>query len=148
MVNGRNLPLVRRLSVMAFWTWAKALEDTFDGANRRNLRRFIVPRDENQANSSAVDLNVLRGGNHLAVEQQSTVSSETDYYYMAGKHADDEKEEREERKELVRIDTCAVFYKLSAGTGVPHSFVGFIRQWPALPRVVVSALFILMRSFS
>jgi len=26
---------------MIFWTWAKGLEDEFDGSNRRNLRHFI-----------------------------------------------------------------------------------------------------------
>ncbi len=44
----------------------------------------------------------------------------------------------EEKKELARISSCAIFHKLTPGKGVPHSFVGFIRQWPALPNVVVS----------
>lgn len=38
---------------------------------------------------------------------------------------------------LARIQTCAVFHKLTVGRGVPHSFIGFLRQWPALPRVVI-----------
>ncbi len=46
----------------------------------------------------------------------------------------------EERKELVRINTCAIFHKLTPGRGVPHSFIGFIRQWPSLPRLVVRRL--------
>ena len=46
----------------------------------------------------------------------------------------------EEKRELVRIETCAVFHKLTPGPGVPHSFIGFVRQWPSLPRVVVSIL--------
>lgn len=59
---------------------------------------------------------------------------------------------------LARIPTCAVFHKFTTGRGVPHSFVsaylfssclllvltacflGFFRQWPALPRVVVRLL--------
>lgn len=41
------------------------------------------------------------------------------------------------RLPLVRLPTCAVFHKLTAGRGVPHTFYGFLRQWPALPRVVV-----------
>ena len=45
----------------------------------------------------------------------------------------------EERRPLVRVSSCAVFHKLTPGSGVPHSFVGFVRQWPALPRVVVSS---------
>ena len=52
--------------------------------------------------------------------------------------AEGEGEVVEEKKELVRIDSCAIFHKLTPGQGVPHSFVGFVRQWPALPRVVVS----------
>ena len=48
------------------------------------------------------------------------------------------KEERLiEKRELVRISTCAIFHKYTRGPGVPHTFVGFIRQWPALPQVVV-----------
>ena len=63
--------------------------------------------------------------------------------------------EDRETMELVRLPTCAIFHKLGAGTGVPPSFLGkyyhhmctdpsglrcslgFIKQWPALPRVVV-----------
>lgn len=42
------------------------------------------------------------------------------------------------RLPLARLPTCAVFHKLTAGRGVPHTFYGFLRQWPALPRVIVS----------
>ena len=45
----------------------------------------------------------------------------------------------EQKRELVRISACAIFYKFSRGPGVPHTFVAFIRQWPSLPRVVVRA---------
>jgi KUP system potassium uptake protein len=127
---------------MTFWTWAKGLEDAFDATNRRNLRRFIVSRDEGK--SSAVDLHIPRGVQSVdddldrapSASGMSDEKAGQDYYYMA--HPLNASAE-EERKALVRINTCAVFYKLSAGVGVPHSFVGFIRQWPALPRVVVRA---------
>lgn len=46
----------------------------------------------------------------------------------------------EEKRELVRIESCAIFHKLTPGQGVPHSFIGFIRKWPALPRIVVSGV--------
>ena len=46
----------------------------------------------------------------------------------------------EEKRELQRISTCAIFHKFTHGPGVPHTFVAFIRQWPALPRVVVSIM--------
>jgi KUP system potassium uptake protein len=122
---------------MTFWTWAKGLEDAFDASNRANLRRFIVARGD--AKSSAVDLRIPRRAtadaamDDVVLEENGSIAHSeekagTGYGYVA---AD------EELHELVRIPTCAVFYKLSAGTGVPHSFVGFVRQWPALPRVVV-----------
>jgi KUP system potassium uptake protein len=65
------------------------------------------------------------------------------YYYLArDKNASDSIHgEPEDRRELVRIPTCAIFHKFASGKGVPHSFVGFIRQWPALPQVVVSLRF-------
>ena len=43
----------------------------------------------------------------------------------------------EKKRQLSRLNTCAVFHKLTSGRGVPHTFYGFLRQWPALPRVVV-----------
>ena len=68
------------------------------------------------------------------------------YYYLArDKTASSSiQEQPDDRRELVRIPTCAIFHKFAAGRGVPHSFVGFIRQWPALPQVVVSLRFILI----
>jgi KUP system potassium uptake protein len=70
-------------------------------------------------------------------EFDELVSVQERYYYSV--HDKIASEERDEdRRELVRIPTCAVFHKFASGKGVPHSFVGFIRQWPALPEVVVS----------
>jgi len=43
----------------------------------------------------------------------------------------------QEKVPLPRMSTMAVFHKLSSGKGVPHTFYGFLKQWPALPRVVV-----------
>ena len=70
-----------------------------------------------------------------AEDVDESESQEQYYYYARDKVAD---EEDEGRRELVRIPTCAVFHKFASGKGVPHSFVGFVRQWPALPQVVVS----------
>ena len=46
----------------------------------------------------------------------------------------------EEKYILPRINSCAFFHKSTPGPGVPHGFVAFIRQWPSLPRLVVSLL--------
>jgi hypothetical protein len=164
---------------MAFWTWAQAsydsrhkdrmltpnsqgLEDKFDGTNRRNLRHFIVP---GEADEIALHMgNVVARANQGGVsEDERAPSPLPDYYYMAtGEKLKSSKEsiddEEPEKRQLVRIPTCAIFHKLSSGKGVPHSFVGksphcplieisyllftgFIRQWPALPRVVVRVIY-------
>ena len=57
--------------------------------------------------------------------------------YKLGEHGQGN-EVLEEKRDLQRISTCAIFHKFTRGPGVPHTFVAFIRQWPALPRVVVS----------
>lgn len=140
----------------------QGLEDTFDGANRRNLRHFIVAKGGDEDVTYR-----LPGGEVIEaagpIEEGGPnvhyVDQVESYYYMAPKidpSISDEKADYvdEEKKDLVRISTCAIFHKLSAGMGVPHSFVGesyryrdacaaltsfagFIRQWPALPRVVI-----------
>jgi len=124
---------------MTFWTWAKGLEDKFDGKNRKNLRHFIMQNDDR----------IQLGGGHLSYGEASTEqdANEPAYgaalYYLSqpnkNSYPDDisEKYLVEEKKELTRIPSCAVFHKLTPGQGVPHSFVGFIRQWPALPNVVI-----------
>lgn len=94
---------------MLFWTWGKSLEDAFDGANRHNI------------------LHVIQGYDGLQTQALSIISQASEY---------DEKT-LPERKELMRISTCAIFHKFSRGPGVPHTFVGFVRQWPSLPKVVV-----------
>jgi len=114
--------------LMLFWTWAKGLEDQFDGANRKNLRHFIVTEDGEKRALPPIEVQPPNG-----VDVEVDTLGEETYYYLERLGSDAE----EEKQELVRIDTCAVFHKVASGKGVPHSFVGFIRQWPALPRVVV-----------
>jgi KUP system potassium uptake protein len=118
---------------MLFWTWAKRLEDRFDGAKRRNLRHFIV------AGGNAEVTIPTDGAPHSisgADELDNSESIEQQHYYFASDKIADE-EEDDDRREIVRIPTCAVFHKFAAGKGVPHSFIGFIRQWPALPQIVI-----------
>lgn len=113
---------------MLFWTWAKRLEDKFDGKNRKNLRHFIVAGDKGIVTMTA------RGPEVGEIDESESDSVDRYYYYANDKLAT---EREEARKELVRIPTCAIFHKFAAGRGVPHSFVGFIRRWPALPEVVI-----------
>jgi KUP system potassium uptake protein len=64
------------------------------------------------------------------------------YYYLRDRAGysdtgDEEPVGGDKGKELPRIDSCAVFHKITSGRGVPHTFIGFIRRWPSLPRVVI-----------
>lgn len=138
---------------MVFWTWAKGLEDKFDGANRRSLRHFISKEITEKINYSPVVRRLVLGsvtpqaedtivetpnedaGNSTAVNTQLQANldsephflEETKLYLSVG-----------DRKTLLpRMSTMAIFHKLSSGKGVPHTFSGFLEQWPALPRVVI-----------
>ncbi|KAF8343268.1 potassium transporter [Amanita rubescens] len=117
-------------SSMLLWTWGKRLEDRFDGANRQSIARFIqedngIDKQTTLDDSSAAELiNQVPGLSYLAPQKR------TDFADLKGS-------EIEEKRELVRISACAIFYKFSRGPGVPHTFVAFIRKWPSLPRVVV-----------
>ncbi|KAF5319910.1 hypothetical protein D9611_011090 [Ephemerocybe angulata] len=117
--------------IMTLWTWGKRLEDKFDGANRMNLRRFIgldVISEKNSRGQSPISS--TDDVNEIEVE-----ASRSFYFITDDKKASSTDTER--RKDLARIPVCAIFYKIAQGQGVPHTFVGFTRQWPALPRVVI-----------
>ncbi|KAJ7029293.1 potassium transporter [Mycena alexandri] len=113
--------------ILSFWTWAKGLEDKFDGEHRENLRHFIIP-ETGQDEPEDED----------AEEAEEDIKpKDLQYFYRA--EADSEKGEKGESEllPLVRLPTCAVFHKFARGQGAPHTFTAFVRQWPALPRVVI-----------
>ncbi|KAF8604432.1 potassium transporter [Ceratobasidium sp. AG-I] len=125
--------------IMWFWTWAKGLEDAFDGANRRNLRHFIMldSINPNEKPSPAI----VQG--HSNTNTQNQEITFVDDQVATEEELEDEKlglyllSDSKEKRPLPRVETTAVFHKLSAGKGVPHAFYAFLRQWPALPRVVI-----------
>ncbi|KIM43016.1 hypothetical protein M413DRAFT_435192 [Hebeloma cylindrosporum] len=115
-------------SIMTLWVWAKGLEDKFDGKNRMNLRHFV--RQSHKDGPNGID------------DQSSDVHDITSYYFLQNdtNSVNDQKTVEEKdggRRDLQRIPSCAVFHKIASGQGVPHTFIGFVRQWPALPRVVI-----------
>lgn len=120
------------IAIMLVWSWGKRLEDDFDSANRGSLRRFIVPY------SSIDDQKIDQFKPKRVTEVLDNDDSALDEYnrdelfYVA--HG---QEGSGEVKQLTRIPSCAIFHKITSGKGVPHTFVGFIRQWPALPQLVV-----------
>ncbi|KAF8750061.1 potassium transporter [Rhizoctonia solani] len=140
--HGAWVPLMIGCALMAimwFWTWAKGLEDEFDGANRRNLRHFImldsIGPDEKfspavistYSQTNTVNEEITSADDQPAMEDD--LENEKLGLYLLT--------DRQDRRLLPRVETAAVFHKLSAGKGVPHAFYAFLRQWPALPRVVI-----------
>lgn len=124
------------MALMLFWTWARGLEDTFDSSNRRNLRHFIHMDEDSskltisfkEATSGIVgsepDEDVITTLPALTDENGDDKKPRVTYYISKGERYQEEPEAVEDRRELVRIPTCAVFHKLTVGKGVPHSFVG------------------------
>jgi KUP system potassium uptake protein len=122
---------------MLFWTWAKRLEDEFDCSSRQNLRHFI--RVSNKPDPDNVVLKLGTGDTVVGDDDEDEKSPS--YYYVSSAwdlHRSTGHAINQMKHELARIQTCAIFHKLNRGRGVPHTFIGFIKQWPALPRVVVS----------
>jgi KUP system potassium uptake protein len=145
------------------------LEDGFDRANRKNLRHFIQENQQPAESSDSLpiqkphedgnaDVVTSVGGNNVTekddAEVNPTVVLDTDadtlnrnrglsyvsqVKYQLDGHGQGN-QVLEEKRALQRISTCAIFHKFTHGPGVPHTFVAFIRQWPALPRVVVSMM--------
>lgn len=116
----------------------QGLEDAFDGANRKDAHQliFITRKTENDEPL----------GEQTVVEMESSLEDESygKEKYFIRDHDDSanatfvSRDDAQSMLQLARLPTCAVFHRLTAGKGIPHSFAGFIRQWPALPRVVVS----------
>jgi len=110
------------LTLMTFWTWAKGLEDQFDRKSRRRLDGFIVPEgavveSEKREESDFVEF--------------SAADATTDLYYVTPPLPGSAGEV--ERHALTRLPIFAIFHGIAHERGVPPSFTGFIRQWPALP---------------
>ena len=142
---------------MIFWTWGKGLEDAFDGSNRRNLRHFIstevqmisekptratspaVPGDDGKDSAGLSEMNVATLEDQpkeevslfLHVDTLTSLTQRTNTL-------EEKKSQKSEKMALARLPTCAIFHKTSAGKGAPHTFYGFLRQWPSVPSVVVS----------
>jgi KUP system potassium uptake protein len=133
--------ILDRTIFMVFWTWAKGLEDQFDGVNRRNLRHIITieatedahaqpagsPQPTNKTIEFDIDTSNPEDSNATGMKEPQT-EKRLQFFLDSGA----------QRINLPRVSTMAVFHKLATGKGIPHTFYGFLKQWPALPRVVVS----------
>ncbi|KAG8950975.1 hypothetical protein FRC00_007465, partial [Tulasnella sp. 408] len=144
----KHLPLVVAIGFFL------GLEDHFDGMNRKNLRHFIVVDDTDnsrekkmrkritstQASSKPATLTYVAGETIKSQGESDEVDEDDDTEASIKAHHTlylVPEEPSQPRRQLARLPTCAVFHKLTAGRGVPHTFYGFLRQWPSLPRVVI-----------
>ncbi|KAM6494401.1 Potassium transporter [Amanita muscaria] len=130
--------------VMLLWTWARGLEEGFDRANRKNLRHFIQQNKSTESLFTAQDAEkadvVKPEDDHRVIIDSATATSrrvKALSYVTRYRVTEDPNEVLEAKRDLQRIPTCAIFHKFTRGTGVPHTFISFIRQWPALPNVVI-----------
>ena len=78
-----------------------------------NLRHFIVSNDSRKQHS----------------DDDDEVSSDSDfppsYYYIQNPSEGPFSEKTvDQRREIQRIPTFAIFHKLAVGKGIPHTFVG------------------------
>ncbi|EKM57720.1 uncharacterized protein PHACADRAFT_251527 [Phanerochaete carnosa HHB-10118-sp] len=141
--EGAYVPLIIGsicMLIMLFWSWARGLEDAFDGNHRSDLQHVIV-RQQLQTATSEYDAPEI-GYEHRQEDRFNDGSSESEKYYICD--PEDRivstilpSKEYNALLQLARLPTCAVFHRMTSGKGVPHSFAAFIRQWPALPRVVI-----------
>ena len=92
------------------------MEDDFDGQNRMNLRHFIGSSAESKKPISDND----------DVTSDSEVDYPLSYYYIQNPplHGPIDDKTVDQRMEIQRIPTFAIFHKLASGKGVPHTFVG------------------------
>ncbi|KAI0061789.1 potassium transporter [Artomyces pyxidatus] len=128
------------LSLMVFWNWSKGLENRFDGATRRHLSHFIVTSEKDtgilQPSLPSAGSESGDDASILALEpSEKTVDSNATFYCVVP--ASSGGELLETRRELGRLPVLAVFHKMGHERGVPYSFTGFIRQWPALPSFAI-----------
>jgi KUP system potassium uptake protein len=113
--------------IMWFWTWAKGLEDEFDGANRRNLSHFIMLDTVGHEKEISSPVIPFRSSHTVSASQEITF---VDDQVATEEDLENEKlglyllSDTKEKRLLPRVETAAVFHKLSAGKGVPHAFYG------------------------
>ncbi|KAJ9116704.1 hypothetical protein QFC20_000639 [Naganishia adeliensis] len=139
---------------MVFWTRCRELEDTFDRQNRRKLTRVVLNQGKAtaaQGGLGADDKKIAfisereRGRSTSPVLISQLCRSPAPHYRRrdASLHQDEhgalyvKRSDSEDLIKVQRIPTLAIVHKLSEGKGVPHAFSVFLRQIPALPRVVI-----------
>jgi KUP system potassium uptake protein len=131
------------------------LEDAFDKENRRKLTRVVLNQGKAtaaQGGHPAVDKKITfvperergRSTSPILISQLPRNSAPHHRRRDASLHQDEhgalyvKRSDSEDLIKVQRIPTLAIVHKLSEGKGVPHAFSVFLRQIPALPKVVVS----------
>ncbi|KAF8318168.1 potassium transporter [Clavulina sp. PMI_390] len=132
--------------LMAFWTWARGLEDDFDRRNRRDPHSFLLSSSSSRLVSSISEDKL--DGAYIVKSSDPTVTSgqviEAQSFYSAPSKRSSVAErlalvdsDGNAGAEVYRLPTAALFYKLTPSPGVPHAFYGWVQNMPALPRLVI-----------
>lgn len=114
----------------------KGLEDEFDGKNRKNPRHFIINSKNLPNTVTQIDLPIMERDRSEKSDQAPT---EVDVTAVTDIDEEDEGRLRflnyktQMTTDLARIPSCAIFHKLTAGKGVPHSFYGDDSELSSLP---------------
>ncbi len=123
---------------------AQELEDTFDKSHKENLNRIIFKRPATQPVSEDLKLRYVSGVHgHDTIPTLSANGTQSESNTHVGQMEMDIADDmwvqgaQEQFQKLQRINTFAIYHKTTDGKGVPHAFNVFLRQVPALPRVVV-----------
>jgi KUP system potassium uptake protein len=125
------------LSLMAFWSWAKGLEDRFERKSRKRLEGFIMPHGAGAVFGGESEKR--EDGEIVTVEELSVGGDNSKALYFVTPPLPDVDEKGtgtgmvERRHVLARLPVLAIFHGVEHEHGVPPSFSGFLRQWPALP---------------
>lgn len=130
--------------LMAFWTWGRELEESFDNANNQKLSRIIVNSTPSDPIKVALPSSPMTGHVDEELELHTVLEGQSD---PQEEEVDQELNDQSDlylKKpdgdllKLERIPVMAIFHRNdSAGKGVPHSFASFLQRYPALPQVVI-----------
>ncbi|GJJ12901.1 hypothetical protein Clacol_007147 [Clathrus columnatus] len=128
--------LQQLMNMKSFLPLRMGLEDEFDGRNRVNLRHLIIPSDVTEKHRPEETTN-LESEFEVEELEAAAATSMSLPISSSGKGLKMIDVDGRYSNELAVLPITAIFHKFAGGQGIPHSFVGFLRQYPALPRVVI-----------
>ncbi|BGO93261.1 hypothetical protein NBRC10512_000086 [Rhodotorula toruloides] len=130
------------LVLLLGWSWARGLEEQFDKNHRYRLSEIMKP-SRGGADAAATEKKDAKEGEGKTETETAAVAQ-----LERGGEAGPVQRRRPHPPayeatvggaSLARLPVFALFHNHSSSSsdGAPHSFVGFLRSYPALPRIIV-----------